>query len=159
MCVELYNLLTYLALSGPQVVHRSARKFPKADRSPAIAITSLWSRLFSLISRFIVLFQVYLGLTTFLLPVGVQLMAYLDSLLPGMRSTCPYHLHHRILITSTTDCCPALFLSLISLTWSYHLIFIMALNHPLSNLLALFSIYFKPLQDSHPYIRTDITIL
>ena len=87
------------------------------------------------------------GLPTFLLLVDVQLMACLGSLLSVVRSTCPYHLHRRILITSTTDCSPVMFLSSTSLTWSYHLIFIKVLRHPLSNLLTLFSISSKPFQN------------
>ena len=72
--------------------------------SASIVNTPSRLRLFSLISRFIVLLQVSSGFPTFLLPVGVHLMACLDSLLSGMRSKCPYHIHRRVLTTATTDC-------------------------------------------------------
>ena len=140
-------LSTYLALSGPQVVQRSAKKFLQA------ATTSLWWTFLSLILHFIVFLQAYPWASNWW-PAWV---VYCQAC--ALRSTCPHQLLRRILITSTTDCWPVLFLSSISLTWSYQRIFIMTLKHPLSNLLTLFSISFRTFQKSHPYIRTNITIL
>ena len=142
-------LLTYLALFGPQVVHRSATRFLHADLSSASAITFSWSRFFSLVSRAIVRLQVSLGLPTLLLPAGVQLMACLGSLQGGMCRACPYHFHRLLFITPITDGWPVLLLRSSSLTWSGQLMLHISFKHPFSNLLILFSTSFRPFQYSH----------
>lgn len=117
-----FHVITYLALFGTQVVHRSAAKFLQADLSAASVTTSSCSWFFSLISRVIVLLQVSLGLSRFLLPEGVQPLAWFGSLYCGIRRRCPYHLHRRVLTTSITDCRPVLLRSSSWLTWLNHLI-------------------------------------
>ena len=115
-------------LSGPQVVHRSATILLHAVLSAALHITSSSCRFFWLISRVRVRRQVSLGLPTLLLRSGLQLRAWLGSLSSGIPRTCPYNFNRSILIFSTTLCWPVQRLSSSSLTWSYHLIFIIFLE-------------------------------
>ena len=113
--------LTYLALFGPQKVHRQATNFLQADLSAANVTTSFWIWFCSLISRFNVFLHVYCGLTPFVLSLSCS-----GSRLPGMRSTLPYHCYQRVLTTSATDCWPVLCQKWFSLTCSNVYFYVLA---------------------------------
>ena len=152
-----YSLL--LNLFRPQVVHRSATKLLHATLSSALLLTSSSWRFFRLISRVRVHRKVSFGLPTLLLPSGFQLRACLVILSSGILRAWLYHFQSASLIFSTTLCWPVLLHSSSSFTWSYNRIFRILLRQLLSNLRTLPSVSFSPFHDSHPYKRTDMTII
>ena len=127
--IFLLQLLTYLALFGPQVVHGSATNLLYASRSLARASTSNEWSAFAVISLWIVLCYVYFGQPTLLLPVGFQRRPCFGILQFDIPRMCPCHLQRFIFRFSITLFCPDLCLSSSSLTISYHLIFMIVLIH------------------------------
>ena len=141
------------------MAHRSASNFLHASRSPACSSISARSSAFSVMCLWMVLCQVSFGRPTLLRPSGLHRNACFGILFSGLLRTWPYHLHRVTLNFSMTDGWPVLRLRSSSLTISNHLIYMIFLSHPLSNLLTHSSISFKPFQDSHPYNSTDKTML
>ena len=134
------SLLTYVALFGSQVIHRSVTTLLHASRSPTRVSTSAGLSAFTVISPWIVRCHVSFGRPTLLLVAGFQRRARFCVPWSDILRPCQYHLQQFIFSFSITLCYIDLCLSSSSLTISYHLIFMIVLRHPLSNLLILSSI-------------------
>ena len=141
------------------MAHRSATNFLNSSRSPARSSPSARSSTFSVMSLWMVLCQVSFGRPTLVRLPDLHRNACFGILYSGILRTCPYHIDRFTLNFSMMYGCQVLRLSSSSLTISNHLIFMTFLRHPLSYLLTLSSIPFKPFQDSHPYNSTERTVL
>ena len=153
------NYFTYLIIFGPrwpigQQQTSSSRVGPQFAPQHQLGRAP-----FSVKYRWKVPCHVSFGLPTLLRPAGLHRNACLGILWSGILRTGPNHLNRLTLNFSMMFSCPVLRLNSSSLTISNHLIFMNFLRQPISNLLTLSSISFRPFQNSHPYNSTKRTML
>jgi len=130
----------------------------QALRSPAIPLTSFHDLLVLIISSSIVLRHVLFGLPL-LYPWGFQSNAVFSIAPVSLRNVCPIQFHFLLFIWFSIDLWWVILHRYSFVILSVHLIFIIRLQHLLTNDFSLFVIWLVVFQVSQTYNNTDFTFV